>query len=428
MRTVRRIPHATAKAAAMAAGLLLLAPARTALGQDDALDRIDTQLSFGSQDDSVRARVSGTLDLEGYSVSQPAQGLLYDEGSQFFVPRLSLFLDAQLGAHVYAFAQLRADNGFDPGEGGPAVRLDEYVLRYTPWESGALNLQVGKFATVVGNWTQRHGSWDNPFITAPLPYENLTGVWDVAAARSVPQLESWAGVRPMPTVGGAFLRVRNNVPVIWGPSYGSGAALLGELGKFDYAFEAKNTSLSGRPETWSPTDTQWQHPTFSGRVGFRPDEAWSVGFSASEGPYLQPSVGAVLAAGRTLDQYLESVLGQDVAYAWHHFQLWAEVYEATFKIPGVADVRTQAYYVEAKYKFTPQLFGAVRWNQQLFSPVTAPTGMTAEWGRNVWRVDAGPGYRLTPHMQLKIQYSAEYQQAASRNWGNLLAIQFTTRF
>jgi hypothetical protein len=428
MRSARGIPSASLAAVAFAAGLGMLALPRTGLGQDDAFDRIDNQLSFSSGDGGVRARVSGTLDLEGYSLSQPAPGLQYDEANQFFVPRLSLFLDAQLGRRLYVFVQARADNGFDPGERGPAVRLDEYVLRYTPWEDGVLNLQVGKFATVVGNWTVRHGSWDNPFVTAPLAYEDLTGIWDVAPVRSVPQLQAWAGVRPMPTAGGAFQNVYRNVPIIWGPSYGSGAAVLGNLGKFDYALEAKNTSLSGRPETWSPTDTQWQQPTYSGRLGYRPDEAWNLGISASEGPYLQSSAAAVLAPGRTLDQYLEVVLGQDVSYAWHHFQVWAEVYEAAFKIPGLGDARTQAYYIEAKYKFTPQLFGAVRWNQQIFAPFATAAGSTAEWSRNVWRIDAGPCYRLTPHMQLKLQYSEEYQQAASKNWGGLLAVQFTTRF
>jgi len=129
-----------------------------------------------------------------------------------------------------------------------------------------------------------------------------------------------------------------------------------------------------------------------------------------------------------MNQYLEAVIGQDIAYAWHHFQLWAEAYEASFEIPGVGNARTQAYYIEAKYKFTPQLFGAIRWNQQLFSPIESSTGQASEWNRNAWRVDAGPSYRFTPHTQLKVQYSAEYQQAASRNWGDLLAVQFTTRF
>jgi hypothetical protein len=428
MKQTRSIVPEIPAAAAIAAGLCLLALARPAHGQDDALDRVENELSFSSQDNCARVKMSGTLDLEGYSVSQPATGLLYSEGDRFFVPRLSLFVDAQLGPHVYAFVQVRADNGFDPGEGGPAVRLDEYVLRYTPWENGALNVEVGKFATVVGNWTSRHGSWDNPFITAPLPYENLTGIWDVFAVRSVQQLQAWAGVRPGSTVGGAFLDVTRNVPIIWGPDYGSGAAALGDIGQFDYALEVKNTSLSGRPQTWSPTETQWQEPTFSGRIGDRPDLAWSLGLSASEGPYLQASAGATLPPGRTLDQYLETVIGQDISYAWHHFQLWAEVYEAAFKIPGVGDARTQAYYVEAKYKFTPQLFGAIRWNQQIFSPIATPTGQAAEWSRNAWRVDAGPCYRLTAHTQLKLQYSAEYQQAASRNLGNLLAVQLTARF
>ena len=36
-----------------------------------------------------------------------------------------------------------------------------------------LNVQAGKFATVVGNWIERYDSWNNPFITAPLPYENM---------------------------------------------------------------------------------------------------------------------------------------------------------------------------------------------------------------------------------------------------------------
>jgi hypothetical protein len=329
---------------------------------------------------------------------------------------------------VYAFAQIRADNGFDPGESGPGVRPDEYVVRYTPWESGILNLQVGKFATVVGSWAPRHGSWDNPFITAPLPYENLTGIWDTNAARTTEELQAWAGVLGKPTRGGVLLDDYRNVPIIWGPSYASGASVFGAAGKFDYALELKNTSLSGRPKTWGPTETQWQQPTVSGRLGFRPDEMWTLGFSASMGPYLQPQAGATLAPGRRLDQYVESVLGQDIGFAWHHVQLWAEVYEAQFKVPGVGDADTQAYYVEAKYKFTPQLSGAVRWNQQLFSTLPSAAGQAVEWSRNVWRVDVGPAYRFTAHTQVKLQYSIEYQEADEQNWGSLLAVQFTTRF
>jgi hypothetical protein len=419
---MRRAPHSPragpGRALAVAAALLTLAG--TARGQDDPFDAVDQALTFSGWNDAVRLHLSGTLDLEGYYLTEPGEGLIFADAHMFFNPRLSLFLDVQVGPHLYAFAQARWDNGFDPEEPGPPVRLDEYVLRLTPFDDGRLSLQVGKFATVVGNWTLRHGSWENPFITAPLPYENLTGIWDTDAARSVPELMAWAGVQPRPDTAGAFLDQYRNIPILWGPSYAAGASVFGQVGDVDYAFEVKNTSLSSRPQTWAPTETQWQNPTFSGRVGFVPDEMWNIGFSASAGPYLQPEAA--------LDNYLEVVLGQDVSFAWHRVQLWAEAYEARFEIPGVGNADTQAYYVEAKYKFTPQFFGALRWNQQFFSALSLPGGGAADWSRDVTRVDVGPGYRFTPHTQLKIQYSLERQEADIGAWSQLVAVQFTTRF
>jgi hypothetical protein len=409
-------------------GVGLLMAAVAARAQEDPLDQLDQSLSFSGWDDAVRVHLSGTLDLEGYYQSQPQSGLIFSEASTLFNPRLSLFLDAQIGRHLYAFAQARADNGFDPNESGNKVRLDELVLRLTPFDDGRLNIQVGTFATVVGNWTLRHGSWDNPFITAPLPYENLTGIWDTDAARSAAELMVWAGLLPKPGAGGQFLDEYRNVPIIWGPSYASGASVFGQVGLVDYAFEVKNTSLSSRPDTWAPTETQWQAPTFSGRVGFVPNETWNFGLSASAGTYLQPEAEAGLPPGRGLDNYLEIVLGQDVSYAWHHLQVWAEAYEARFEIPGVGNADTVAYYIETKYKFTPQFFGALRWNQQFFSTLPVSPTASARWSRNVTRVDIGPGYRLTPHTQVKLQWSVERQDADLSPWSELVAVQFTARF
>jgi hypothetical protein len=406
----------------------LLLAALAARGQDDPLDRVDEALSFGGWGDQVRVRVSGELDLEGYYVTQAEPGLIAVERNAFLNPRLSLFLDAQAGPFIYAFAQVRADNGFDPGEAGPRVRPDEYVLRYSPLGDGRINLQVGKFATVVGSWTLRHGSWDNPFITAPLPYENLTGIWDTNGARSAAELMYWAGVRPRPVQGGNFPDQYRNLPIIWGPSYASGASAFGEVGRLEYALEVKNASLSSRPETWAPTQTQWQNPTFSGRIGYLPSEMWNFGVSASAGTYLQPEAEATLLPGRALGRYREIVLGQDASFAWHHVQLWAEAYEARFEIPGVGNADTQAYYVEAKYKMTPQFFLAVRWNQQLFSAFEAADGQAVPWSRNVWRADFGPGYRMTPHTQVKLQVSVERQDADTGGWSGLLAVQFSARF
>src|SRR3982074_2553194 len=118
----------------------------------DFLDRVDEALTFTTLNGNVRARVSGTLDLEAYHFSGPAPGLILTTSDGLFNPRLSLFVDAQLGPAVYLFTQTRVDRGFDPSDHGAQLRLDEYAVRITPWQDGRFNLQVGQFATVVGNW------------------------------------------------------------------------------------------------------------------------------------------------------------------------------------------------------------------------------------------------------------------------------------
>ncbi|MDQ3314101.1 MAG: hypothetical protein M3505_05655 [Verrucomicrobiota bacterium] len=106
---------------------------------------------------------------------------MIDSGSDnLFNPRLTLFLDVQLGPAVYFFGQARFDRHFDPTDFGAQVRFDEYAVRMTHWEDGRLSLQAGKFATVIGRWVERHLSWDNPFLNAPLVYENITAIEDRA--------------------------------------------------------------------------------------------------------------------------------------------------------------------------------------------------------------------------------------------------------
>jgi hypothetical protein len=120
------------------------------------------------------------------------------------------------------------------------------------------------------------------------------------------------------------------------------------------------------------------------------------------------------------------VLAQDLSFAWHHLQLWAEFYEARFEVPRIGNADTFSYYVEAKYKITPQLFGALRWNQQLFGTIRDEV-RRAKWGNDIWRIDAALGYRFTDYLQGKLQYSFSHQQTLSKG-ENLFATQITLKF
>ena len=401
-----------------ALSLCVFACTAYALDIDDYFDRLDTALTVSALHDNLRVRLSGTLDLEIYNFQQPAPDLIDSKIDTLFNPRLTLFLDAQVGSQIYFFAQSRLDRGFDPTDHGAQVRLDEYAFRITPWNDGRLTVQIGKFATVVGNWVPRHLSWENPFVDAPIVYENVTAIRD-----------RYAPFSPSDFVYGPFFYKKYIFnPVIWGPSYASGISLSGRLDRFDYAVEMKNASLSSRPESWDVTESGFENPTFSGRFGFRPNEAWNFGLSASEGPYFQRQAQPTLPPGRDIGDYREYVLGQDASFAWHHLQVWAEVYEARFEVPTVGDADTLAYYIEVKYKFTPQLFGAVRWNQQLFGTVSDGEGHNVHWSPDLARIDLAAGYRFTSHIQLKFQYSFQHETTTPGNDNHLIAAQLTTRF
>src|SRR5437763_9250741 len=104
----------------------------------DFLDRVDEALTFTGFNNNVRARVSGTLDLEGYAFSGPAPGLILTTSDELFNPRLSLFVDAQLRPAIYVFTQTRVDREVDPTDHAAQIRLDEYAVRVTPRGHGRL--------------------------------------------------------------------------------------------------------------------------------------------------------------------------------------------------------------------------------------------------------------------------------------------------
>ena len=382
------------------------------------LDELDGRLSLKSKDGLFRADLSGLWDLEGYYVDQRPPGLLYEDES-FLNYRLTFFVDAQLGHHFYAFIQARLDRGFDPGQTDFAARADEYLLRWTPWNDNRLNLQFGKFATVVGSWVQRHDSWQNPLITAPLPYENLTPVsyedppaspTDFLARRTVPDMkDSW-------------------VPIIWGPVYATGWSVFGTIGKFDYALDLKNAAISSNPDEWQLNSSLWQYPTVSARLGFRPAPAWNHGISFSVGPYLSTEASEELPAGKSIGDYYQFTVDYDVSYSVQRWQWWGEVFLSRFEVPNVGNADLISYYLEVKYKITSSLFAAARWNQELYGKINNGFGGEETWGNDMYRIDLAIGYRFTRHLQGKVQYSFGHRNTTQQQGEQLVAAQVTLKF
>jgi hypothetical protein len=387
---------------------------------DEAVDTVDRALTVSSPGGLVRVDLSGLADMEGYWIDQRAPGLLFAGDDSFANPRLSLFLDTQVGKYVYSFVQARVDRGFDPlASDGVDARADEYLLRVMPLADRRLNVQVGKFATVAGGWVPRHHSWENPFVTAPMPYERVTTVSDTRAPGDPEEFLARKDVAD---------NKREWVPVLWGPSYTSGAASFGRLGDFEYAGEFKNASLSSRPAVWDGTERGWDAPTVTGRLAWHPSAPWTVGVTGSRGPYLRSRAAPTLPAGRHPRDYHQSLIGADASFSMRHLQLWAEFFATRFEVPRVGQADSAAWYLEARYKLTPSLFAAARWNQQVFGDVANGLGGEEAWDNDMWRVDMALTWRMARHLQAKLEYDIGRQRGDLQQGEQLLAMQLTLKF
>ena len=404
---------------ALVAALVLVA-ARSAWAELETLDRLDRALSLELAGGLVRSELSGLFDLEGYLVDERPSGLVFGGDDEFMNPRLSLFLDTHVGSHLYSLVQLRVDRGFDPRSADAgATRFDEYFVRWTPFDRPWVHLQVGKFATVVGNWVARHDSWQNPFVVAPLPYENVTIVSDDSAPADA---QAFLARRDVPDKKPQWL------PVLWGPNYTTGLALFGKVAALEYGFEVKNAAISSRPRAWDGRARAFEDPSFGGRLGWRPDPAFVLGASAHRGPFLLEKAESTLGAGQDVGEFEQTTIGVDAAYAWRRLQVWSEVFLSRFEVPNVDDADTAAYYVEARYRLTPTIFPAVRWNQQLFGDVADGQGGERSWDRDAWRIETALTWRFDPHVQVKVEYAYFRQRGDLQQGEQLVAGQLTLKF
>jgi len=399
--------------------LLLLAVACPAahshVGSSDALlDRVSEQLAWSTSGGALRARLSGTLDLDAYAFDDPAPAFVYSDDSPLFQPRLTLFLDAQAGADFYAFAQARVDRGFDPTEAGLRGRLDEYAVRYTPFREGEIGIQAGQFATIAGQWVRRHLSWDNGFVSAPLFYEQPSGV---------------SAYNPYQSSQNAAAQPSSGLPLVWGPSYATGVGVAGMLEHFEWAVELKNASLSSHPRYWTLNGQDFESPTVTARIAWRPDLRWTIGLSGSRGSYIAPLGdydGYPLPELLRRGDYVQTVWLLDASYAHRHLQVWAELIHGSFEGPHLGVLRSSGYFVELRYKLSPRLSAATRWNQQFFSGVQDFQGSRERWGPQQGRLDVAITWRFTAHSQLRMELN-QYTGADVRS-SPTYAARWTLRF
>ena len=346
--------------------------------------------------------LGGQLDTFFWSTNNPPSAFLRSSGESID-PRLTLTLNAQYHTDWLFHATARVDRGFDPAfNSNLEARIDEAFLRYSPFDQ-ALNIQVGKFATVFGSWVNQHLYFDDPFLTAPLPYSQINGIAVANPNALSPTALSQAAQASTSRI--FTLPKESWASAIWGASYGSGISLFGNLDGFEYAFEIKNFGLTRRSEEWNEGLQGFEHPTFTGRVGHRPNAALSYGLSASRGPYLEPAAERLLPAGLDIGDLPYTTIGLDFSWAHRDLIFSGEIIGSQYETLAAGDLRSLTYYTQLRWKFTPSLFLAARWGQTFNNSARGENGESVEWSPDLWRLSGSLGWRATPELLFKGEYN-----------------------
>ncbi len=344
--------------------------------------------------------ISGEIKHTIWAGGEIPAGFLEFDDDVLFAPSLSLDFDFHPTPYLYFHSTFRVDRGFDPGtELDGDYRFDTLFLNYRPLGDNRLNFQVGKFATVVGNWTNQYE--DNPFLLAPLPYSSIIGVSPQNIEAISPQNIENRANGSAPSIYTDKLKWSS---IIWGPAYANGIAAFGTIGKWDYALEIKNTSLGSLPEEWEFGEGDFNTPSYAGRIGYQPDAAWAFGASLSHGPFLDADAFDQLNPDFDRGDFNQNLVGLDARWAHGKWEVSGESFFSKYDRTG-EDLQAFNYYVQSRYKIIPGVWLAARYGQTFTNNVAAPSGGDVPWSADVQRAELAAGWRISPELQLQTQYT-----------------------
>ena len=359
---------------------------------------IVTILSLGGYygDISAQVQISGILDIAETQGDKPN---LYDtniRGDNPFHPiRSKLFLTSWMSDHVAVFIELWHDDDAITSSGGD-IRMEGAFIAFMNLRSEALNIKVGKFAVPFGTYYNRAYSNKNPLIGAPLLY----GYHTVASngtlyKNNAEQLERKVGIGQNRQYGVSF---------VYEACWSTGIALFANMVKYEYLLAITNETVGSMR---AKTNDGKQ---IAGRFGFRPTFGLKVGMSAAYGPYLYSlatvySDSPPLPAVTSIEDYKQKIYGFDLEYSRGHLEIFGEYARNSLdSMIKEGELAASTLYLEGKYKLTPRLYAAIRYDQMIFDKIDdgTGTGHRETWDYDVIRVEGGFGYKVTKDVILKL--------------------------
>lgn len=324
----------------------------------------------------------GILDAELYKTDADSSLLTRNNGDIAALGRLHLWTAFKLAPSLqfYALGELEIDNF--SGYSGTSSGLQQLALRYTHPTSPSLMVEAGKILSPLAAYSERRLSTQNPLIAQPYLY----------------------------TTG-----------------YPWGAKVVGSIGWFDYQVAYIDPSGSDSGYQIIEPDSAYR-PALS--FGVTPFTGLRVGYSWTQGPYLNREVGYHISTGHGWRDYDQRSASFDFQFSRGYLEfngLWSRT---QLEVPYHDSTDTDtSYYLELKYTWTPRLYSAVRFQSVEASYVDYR--QNSYWYKESLKfrvLELGIGYRFSPDVLLKVAYETDHWDDGSdiyesNNKGHALGLQ-----
>ncbi len=284
------------------------------------------------------------------------------------------------------------------------IRTDDFqqfgayaaYLRVRPWRRVPLDIQAGRIPPVFGAFGRRVYQSDQILIGYPLAYQYLTSI------------------RPdsLPTTADDLLQMRGRGWLSNFPLGGSGPApglpLISAF-RWDTGVQAQLSTTSVDAGIALTTGTL-SNPRFEddnggkqvvGRLAVRPLTGLEIGGSASRGAWISDDV-PVIKGSRS-----QAAFGADIEYSRDYWLVRSEFVWSSWDVPFLelpaegSAVSALGAWVEGRYRLTPRLYVAGRFDRLTFSRITGEFFGRDEWDAPVTRVEFGGGYSLQRNLVLR---------------------------
>lgn len=347
-----------------------------------------------------RVVVGGDVSLT-VSCSHAARGAACTSDTGFFnysdyddslirMARLGLSTAVRLTDQLSALADLRTENAHAPRPYG-------LYLRFKPFDARNFDIQAGRIPTAFGAFARRAYSTDNLLIGYPLAYQYLTSLRadavpatadDLIRMRGRGWLASFPIGDPTPAAG---------LPLVNALRWDTGVQVHGGTSWLEGVASVTTGSLS------NPLVLDDNHGrNLSGRVLVKPATGLTIGTSAARAPYATSD--AASAARSTDERFTQLAFGVDAEYSRDHYLVRVESVMSRYNVPTIASrLRAAGTMVEGRYKVTPRLHAAARFDHLAFSRIRG-TVLSTTWEAPVTRWEVGTGYSLQRNTQVRLSF------------------------